>query len=86
MRLFLALILAVPLAACLPDEEAPPTQDDACGAAVLQGLVGQLVAGQSFDAPSRIIPPGSAVTMDHRPDRLNIETDAQGIITRIYCG
>ena len=34
----------------------------------------------------RIIPPGSAVTMDYIPDRLNLEVDETGIITRVYCG
>jgi hypothetical protein len=88
MRLYLALILVLPLAACQPEEEPPvaPMQEDGCGAAGLQDLIGQAVEDKSFDAPVRIIPPGSAVTMDHRPDRLNVETDDAGIITRIYCG
>ena len=35
---------------------------------------------------ARIIGPDTAVTMDHRPDRLNIEVNGSGIIERVYCG
>ncbi len=34
----------------------------------------------------RILPPGSMMTMDHSPDRVNFETDAGGIVTRAWCG
>ena len=34
----------------------------------------------------RWITPGTMVTRDYRPDRLNVDISAQGIITRIYCG
>jgi hypothetical protein len=34
----------------------------------------------------RILPPDSIATMDYNPARLNIETDASGIITRVSCG
>jgi hypothetical protein len=36
--------------------------------------------------PYRIIPPGSAVTMDHIPDRVNIYVNSRGIITKVSCG
>lgn len=34
----------------------------------------------------RVIRPGMAVTMDHRPGRLNLHLDDRGRITRITCG
>lgn len=39
-----------------------------------------------FPFPVRVIPPNSAVTMDYNAGRLNLETDAQGRITRFHCG
>lgn len=39
-----------------------------------------------FAFPVRIIAPGTAVTMDFSPQRLNLETDGAGAITRFYCG
>lgn len=53
----------------------------------------QLWIGRNIDAldqhnlpdDTRVIPPGFAVTMDYREDRLNIETDSRGVITKIGC-
>ena len=75
------------LAGCLgPDETV--SDADACGAAEMQELIGTSITAQDFSghAAVRILPPGSMVTMDHRPDRLNIEHDAGGVITRVWCG
>jgi hypothetical protein len=36
--------------------------------------------------PQRILPPGSVVTQDHRPDRMNVFLDAAGRVTAITCG
>jgi hypothetical protein len=79
-----ALVL---LAACVAPP-APP-EGDACGAAGLQGLVGQpetVLAAMTFPAPMRVLRPGMAVTMDYSPDRLNVTLDAGGTITRVACG
>ena len=78
------------LAACVT-EATPPTDPMAasCGADGLQGLVGQhrsVLAAMTFRSPVRVIEPGMAVTMDFSPSRLNIELDATGRITRVYCG
>ncbi len=62
--------------------------ENACGAAGLQGLVGQsatVLQGMTFKLDTRVIRPGMAVTMDFRPDRLNIEIDAQERIARVFC-
>jgi hypothetical protein len=96
MTLRLALILPlVALAACVPVAPAPaplPVERpvvDACGAAELQDLVGQpqgVASAITFAVPVRIIQPNSAVTMDLREDRLNVEVGADGNIARIFCG
>ncbi|MFP1642937.1 I78 family peptidase inhibitor [Pontitalea aquivivens] len=91
----LVLIAGLALAGCraapaLPPDPANPADPgaDACGAVRLQHLVGQpesVLQGMRFDAPVRIIRPGMAVTMDYRPDRLNIEIDARNRIARAHC-
>ncbi|MDO5642175.1 MAG: I78 family peptidase inhibitor [Paracoccus sp. (in: a-proteobacteria)] len=90
-----ALLLALPvlLAACapvppapLPDAAAPAS--DACKASRYQGLVGQDIRVLNISAMPqqvRVIGPDMAVTSDYRPDRLNIEHDARGVITGISC-
>lgn len=79
------------LAGCMTAELAPPPAPpnaDACGAASLQGLVGQsrsVLDRMSLPKQTRIIGPNQAVTMDLRPDRLNIEYDKHEKISRISC-
>jgi hypothetical protein len=75
------------LAGCIGPEDTPP-EENACGAAQMQVLIGTPVAAQDFSGHDavRILPPGAMVTMDYRPDRLNVEHDAGGVITRIACG
>lgn len=46
---------------------------------------GDINAGEGV-ATIRIIRPGTAVTKDFRPDRLNIDVNEEEIVTRIYCG
>ena len=59
-----------------------------CPADAYQGLVGAPLAAVTLpaDLDSRIVGPGIAVTMDYRSDRMNIEIDGAGRITRVYCG
>ena len=82
----------VALIACAPASDVPPVDplppENACGAERYQSLVGTAVDAAQFAGHDtvRIIPPGTAVTMDYRPTRLNVETDTAGVITRIYCG
>jgi hypothetical protein len=90
MRRLSAAILFV-LAACEPLPPGPPPlpPPDACGAAALQGLLGQpasVLQTLRFAAPVRVIRPGMAVTMDYSAERLNIEIDAAEIIARVTCG
>ncbi len=88
MRAVYAMLFALPLTACMIPAPAEPDLTASCGAEKLQGLVGQpenVVAAMSFAQPVRIIRPGTAVTMDYRPDRLNIEIDASGRVARVHC-
>ena len=79
----LALIL---LAACRAPTSVPEAPDD-CGAQALQDHIGRPAESlPQQEGRVRIIPPGSAVTMDYFAGRLNVELDAQGRITRLYCG
>lgn len=46
---------------------------------------GDIEAGEGV-AAIRVIRPDQAVTQDFRPDRLNVELDAEDKVTRIFCG
>lgn len=98
----LPLLLALPLlAACattaLPEEEDLQTRPVAQGECDTDGVqdrigerataeMGGEVLRETGAETLRWIPPRSAVTMDFRPDRLNIEYDDSFIVTRIRCG
>ena len=98
----LPLILPLALAAaCTPvTGDAPPATaapdpipGTRCDANVLAGLVGKPAASISDEAKRlsgartvRSYGPNDPVTMDYRPDRLNIETDAKGVVVRFTCG
>lgn len=78
------------LMACVPAEETPPVEmpKDECSASQYQGLVGQpasVLGSMNFPIGTRIIQPGSAVTMDYRPDRLNLEISTNQRIEKISC-
>ena len=84
------------LAACsgLPAHEGgsgmPPTTDDQCRASEYQSLIGQSRT-QIPEAPAgatwRVNCTRCPVTMDHRPDRLNILFDQQtGLVEDVKCG
>lgn len=38
------------------------------------------------ERPYRILPPGSAMTMDHNPNRVNFDVTDAGVISRVWCG
>ncbi|WP_294235553.1 I78 family peptidase inhibitor [uncultured Sphingomonas sp.] len=91
----LVLGMAVGLVACTPTPK-PDQQatSGGCGDSRVAKLVGQVwnetrraeTLKTSGARSLRVIAPGTVVTMDYRPDRLNIETDAAGRITRLNCG
>ncbi len=81
-----ALLLVLALGGCV----APGEPDrNACGAAGMQGLVGQgreVLAAMTVPAGTRVIEPGMPVTEDYSVSRLNIDLGADGRITRVWCG
>lgn len=93
-----ALALVAVLAGCVA--EVPPSRPpvlppvlppgpDACGASGMQGLIGQdraVLAAMTLPLGSRVIAPGMAITEDYSPQRLNLDLDARGRITRVWCG
>jgi len=88
------LLSATLLAACAggtPEISLPEasSEDDACGASGLSHLVGEdfsALAAMTFPDTTRFIGPDDAVTMDHVPERLNVEFSEDGRVLRIWCG
>ncbi|HEX8643454.1 MAG TPA: I78 family peptidase inhibitor [Allosphingosinicella sp.] len=88
---------ALMLMACttMPPEEAPVPDHGAgtCNAAPVQDLVGrqrsEAVGAEAMRRSGattlRWIGPGTAYTQDLRRDRINLDTDAGGRITRVRC-
>ena len=93
-RMIAALVLPGVLAACVAVAPAPapaPARPDlsTCTSNATHDLVGtpiSLVNTNALAKTVRVLPPGSMATMDYSAARLNIETDAKGIITRVSCG
>jgi hypothetical protein len=84
-----ALALTLPLAGCVV--ETVPTRPDlsTCTSNATHQLVGtsiSLVNTSQLASTVRILPPNGIATMDYNPARLNISTDANGIITQVSCG
>ncbi|MEL6169561.1 MAG: I78 family peptidase inhibitor [Pseudomonadota bacterium] len=73
-----------------PGTEFPPIgTPGGCAPQVFSSFLGQprtALVGVTINGPSRVIEPGSAVTTDFQPDRVNFEIDEAGTIARIYCG
>lgn len=69
-----------------PRVEASP----ACDFAIWAGrpLNEEEVARQmeALGRPYRVLPPGSMMTMDYSPSRVNFDVDENGIVSRIWCG
>lgn len=86
-----AAIIALLAACASPPAEAPATQApaaDTCGIAQHSSLIGRsasTIDRASLPPRTRIIGPNDAVTMDYSEQRLNIMTDAQGVVTELRC-
>ncbi|MPS70757.1 I78 family peptidase inhibitor [Novosphingobium aerophilum] len=71
----------------------PPSMEPSCGAEQFASYVGQpasdeviaAITASRGDKPMRVIRPGSAVTMDYRPDRLNVQVGDDGKIKGFTC-
>jgi hypothetical protein len=86
VRRLTAVVLAMVLGGCVAATEPEPM---ACGADGMQGLVGQdkaVFAAMTLPMGTRIIPPGTAITEDYSPSRLNVDLDDKGRISRVWCG
>lgn len=99
MRPLLAVLTALPLAACTTanaDGEAPPAPPagGGCDAAPAQYHIGHDATAQmgaailkdSGAATLRWGPPNSVWTMEYRADRVNVKYDENSKITEITCG
>jgi Peptidase inhibitor I78 family len=87
---YVMAMLVLLVAACQTEPGVSKDKTHAtCGAADLQGLVGQdrsVLATMKFAVTTRIIEKGMAITMDYSESRLNILIGEDGTITRVSCG
>lgn len=81
-----ALLIIPFLAACASAPESASLAS--CGGEPLADLVGVPYAQAQPRIPegARVIQPGTPVTQDLRPDRLNITMDSNAVVTRVWCG
>jgi Peptidase inhibitor I78 family len=98
MREFLFVVGAsIALTGCIAEKEPPspaaspetPCRIDAAAALIGQQSSQELAAEALKRTGARTVRwiwPGTAVTMDYQFDRLNIELDAAGRVTRFGCG
>jgi hypothetical protein len=96
MRIVPVLAPMAMLAACTPSPapEPLPAPGAACDAGRVQSYVGQpfsdaLAERARAEAGARTVRSygvGDPVTMDFRPDRLNVERGADGRIVKLGCG
>lgn len=99
MRTHPALLALTILPACTATGAEPPATTPAAGSGKCSGdalasYVGQKVTAALGAEPlaksgARTLrwgPPGAAMTMDYREDRLTVSYDEQMVITRLSCG
>ena len=81
----------VVLPADIADENIPPPPnredftDESCA---FDSWIGTKLDEETIKAegrPYRIVKPGDAMTMDHNPDRINVE-HSDGTVMRVWCG
>ena len=68
-----------------PENAEDATARNTCGARAYRDKIGTSVVDMQVPASARVIAPGTAVTEDFRPNRLNIITDAGGAIIALQC-
>lgn len=76
-----------PATTAAPQTAAEATAQDTCGASQYRAMIGTNIAAATFpsDGNIRVIMPNQPVTQDFRADRLNVMTDANGVITSLEC-
>ncbi|MDQ3140353.1 MAG: I78 family peptidase inhibitor [Pseudomonadota bacterium] len=97
MKIMMAGLMAATTAACAPVPPAAPLpvepEGGVCSIDRASALIGRAASVELGAEALRLtggrtirwIQPGQAVTMDYRPDRLNIELDAQNRVVRFGC-
>ncbi|AJP71630.1 I78 family peptidase inhibitor [Sphingomonas hengshuiensis] len=97
IRLALLPLAALSMGACAysdPPSAALPVQPGTCDAAQAGALVGRTYAPamaaevQALTGATaiRVLPPGTAATMDFRAERVNVDLDDKGRIVAVRCG
>ena len=64
-------------------------KDRTCNAGKHRTLIGRPIEETDIAAlprPLRVYPAGSRITMDHRPERLNIVIGPDGHVVKVRCG
>lgn len=98
--MILRLLPLLALAACTPtpsgtaDAGPAPAGDGTCQAEAPKAVIGRQASAEVVQEAKRLsgardvrqIGPDTIVTMDFRPDRLNLELDAAGKVTGVRCG
>jgi hypothetical protein len=77
------------LGACAGNSGNEPVDETApCGAQGHTALLGSTIAAVTLpaDLNDRVVGPNSVMTTDYDPSRLNIETNADGMIIGLSCG
>ncbi len=85
----LSAFAAVVLGGCAGTSgNAPVDETDPCGAQGHTALLGSNIAAVTLpaDLNDRVVGPDTVVTTDYVPGRLNIETNADGMIIGLSCG
>ncbi|MGP8292301.1 I78 family peptidase inhibitor [Vreelandella zhanjiangensis] len=75
-------------------QDAPPSAMDSCDTEAVSYAIGEAfdeanvpqLQSESQSRQVRILRPGDAATMDHRPDRLNVHLDSSDDIEALRCG
>ncbi|MEM1397167.1 MAG: I78 family peptidase inhibitor [Pseudomonadota bacterium] len=79
-------VVCAAISGCSSEE--PSIAADECGADGYASLIGTAIAAATLPAELnyRVIGPDTVVTQDFLPERLNIYTDADGVVTELKCG
>ncbi|WP_460814816.1 I78 family peptidase inhibitor [Luteimonas pelagia] len=98
VRLMLPIALTLAISACAPTPPAggtpPPPHAGTCDAEAARWAIGQAATPDVVERirvdtgsrTARVIGPDDMVTMDYRPDRVNVKTNERGAITEVTCG
>lgn len=93
MRIAMTGTIFAALSGCTTMEAVPPQPQTDCDAKPAETFIGKDAAAIAEQARAaakaeavRVIGPNQAVTMDFRPERLNLETGSDGKVVKMRCG